>query len=171
MPLRPTMRLSESPPVNAAAMVIFSDRRSRFARAVAVREIGAGKVGHQSMSARIIDADAEVARPLVEIQRADLKDGTLSPAIEVPEVHEVDQQFIQVAMIADEAVDFGDCVGLGFQRFVFCDQGGDLLFGVGGEDGADALRGRAIRPWLRPWWRARRRTGRTWRRAWPSRFH
>ena len=101
-------------------------------------------MGHEAVAGGVVDADAQVAGALVEEERADLEDGAFAAAVEVAEVHEVDEELVEVAVVADEAVDFGDGGGFGLEGLVLGDEGGDLGFGVGGEDGADAVEAEAF---------------------------
>ena len=57
--------------MNAAAIVIFSP--SAAARAVAVDEVALGQARQRRVLAGVVDADAEVAAPAVEVQRAGLE--------------------------------------------------------------------------------------------------
>ena len=54
------MRLSESPPVKAAATVIFSPPGRG---AIAVGEVGLGQAGQSGVLAGVVDGNAQVAAP------------------------------------------------------------------------------------------------------------
>ena len=66
--------------------------------------------------------------------------------VKVLEVDEVDAEQMQVADEADQFLHVGDGRGLGFERLVPGDEGGDGFLGLAAENFADALERRVFPP-------------------------
>ena len=95
-------------------------------RALAVRHVDPAQRRKRRVRAGIIDLHAEVATPLVEIQRPDLEDAALFRVVEPLEVDEVGEQPEQVAVVVHEPIHVTDRLELGCQVEVLLDQCLDL---------------------------------------------
>src|SRR5262249_5506007 len=96
-----------------------------FADAIAIGEVGSGERGHEGVSARVLNGEAELAASLIQKERAGLEDSFVFAAIKITEGDEVVQQFEEVAAIADEAVHGGNGGELRLEFGVLGDEFGE----------------------------------------------
>src|SRR5262249_41664046 len=81
---------------------------------------------------RVLDADAELAAPPVEVEGPGLKDRALTP-VEAREIRKIVQDLEKVALVAEEPLDVDDLVVQRLLRRVPRDEAADLFARVATE--------------------------------------
>ena len=106
----------------------------RLAGAIEIREISPRQGRHGGVLGRVVDAQAEPAAALIEVERAGLEHRLVLATIEVPEAHEVSSQPREISVVAHQPFDGFDAGRLRFQGLVAGQREGEAFFQARTED-------------------------------------